>query len=343
MDTLFRRGRLPSDEQIPLTPVNAAESGREPHQVAKGHGGPLSGTPLFASYTRQSAEDFNKISQLDQNANAPIFIPSLVNLRRRCFEHVSSSLLELERDIPRMEHNEEKINKAIELLKDMDAMVESEAKRLRMEDPEYAASRGLSIVHFESKDPINTFHQGNWLMLSKKWGYSASNIVDPINKPDGTKLSKYHLKHIKDFMGVGLEGLHMWTRRTKTVEERQRGSLKYQVSGETELNYRIARTWKIVLYLAVAALILFYGVGIIATNSQFSPTFEQFFFWIAIFWSLISSALLSWVVKVLGGSHRDVVAAMLTGIGIWLVVIQIGQTRLNRQLEDRNNSPNRSE
>lgn len=109
-------------------------------------------------------------------------------------------------------------------------------------------------------------------------------------------------------MGVGLEGLHTWTRRTKTAEERQRGSLKYQISGETELNYRIARTWTIVLYLAVIALVLFYGVGIIATNSEFSPTFEKFFFWIAIFWSLISSALLSWVVKVLGGSHRDVVA-----------------------------------
>lgn len=109
-------------------------------------------------------------------------------------------------------------------------------------------------------------------------------------------------------MGADLLDLHTWTRRTKTAEERQKGSLRYQVSGETELRYRIARAWKLTLYLAVAALVCFYGVGIIATNSEFSPTFEQYFFWIAIFWSLISSSLLSWVVKVLGGTHRDVVA-----------------------------------
>ena len=63
-------------------------------------------------------------------------------------------------------------------------------------------------------------------------------------------------------------------RRTKTVEEQQTGSLKYHVRGETELDYWIAQIWKINIYLAVAALVHLYGVGMIATNSELSLAFE---------------------------------------------------------------------
>lgn len=81
----------------------------------------------------------------------------------------------------------------------VDTMVESEAKRLRLEDPEYAASRGLSIVHFEPKNQAAATRRGNWLMLSKKWGHSTSNIVEPvdINKRHERVLSKYHLEQIQ--------------------------------------------------------------------------------------------------------------------------------------------------
>ncbi|KAL2688453.1 hypothetical protein IWX47DRAFT_650894 [Phyllosticta citricarpa] len=80
--------------------------------------------------------------------------------------------------------------------------------------------------------------------------------------------------------------------------------------------------------LAVLSLICFYGVGIIATNTTFSPTFQQYFFWIAIIWSLVSSSLLRWIVALFGGHKRDVVAALLSGLSIWLVVIQVRETSL---------------
>jgi len=73
-------------------------------------------------------------------------------------------------------------------------------------------------------------------------------------------------------------------------------------------------------------LICFYGVGIIATNTQFSPIFQQYFYWIAILWSVASSSLLAWVVIALGATRRDAVGAFLSAIAIWLVVIQVSTT-----------------
>jgi len=70
-------------------------------------------------------------------------------------------------------------------------------------------------------------------------------------------------------------------------------------------------------------LICFYGVGIIATNTEFSPIFQQYFYWIAILWSVASSSLLAWVVTTLGATRRDAVGAFLSAIAIWLVVIQV--------------------
>lgn len=131
-------------------------------------------------------------------------------------------------------------------------------------------------------------------------------------------------------MGTGLPYLHKWTRRAKTTAERQRGTLKYAGNGEVVLHWKYARAWQIFLLLSVAALILFYGVGIIATNTRFSPIFERYFFWIAIFWSLISSALLSWVVKALGGTKRDVVAGKppdrSMGPGIHACWVMLGES-----------------
>ncbi|KAL1633085.1 hypothetical protein SLS56_003156 [Neofusicoccum ribis] len=87
--------------------------------IGNGLAAPLSGTPLFGHYTNDYAEVFNEISRLDQNANPPIFIPSLVELRRKCFDHVSSSLLQLEREMQSMHQDKDKVNRAIGLLRDM--------------------------------------------------------------------------------------------------------------------------------------------------------------------------------------------------------------------------------
>lgn len=77
------------------------------------------------------------------------------------------------------------------------------------------------------------------------------------------------------------------------------------------------------IVLASVALAIFLGVGIIATNTTFSPTFQRTFFWIAIAWIFFSSSLLVWLVKVFGGNKRDMLSALLVAVGIWLVVIQV--------------------
>lgn len=81
--------------------------------------------------------------------------------------------------------------------------------------------------------------------------------------------------------------------------------------------------WNILIVFASVALAVFLGVGIIATNTTFSPTFQRTFFWIAIAWIFFSSSLLVWLVKVFGGNKRDMLSALLVAVGIWLVVIQV--------------------
>jgi hypothetical protein len=129
-----------------------------------------------------------------------------------------------------------------------------------------------------------------------------------------------------------IQTLQPWTLRSKTVSETQKWTLRYDSDGTVHYQSKVYIAWNIVFVSVVLALICFYGVGIIATNTRFSPTFLKYFFWIAIFWSLISSALLSWLTVAYGASRRDAVGVFLTGLGIWLVVIQIGQTHLLGQL-----------
>lgn len=114
-----------------------------------------------------------------------------------------------------------------------------------------------------------------------------------------------------------------WFQRSKRASEQQWGSLKYHLDGSLSRHTGWIFWWKFVLLFAIAALVCFYGVGIIATNSTFSPIFVRYFFWVAIFWSLISSLLLSWVVIAFGSSTRDSVGAFLSAIAIWLVIIQV--------------------
>jgi hypothetical protein len=87
--------------------------------------------------------------------------------------------------------------------------------------------------------------------------------------------------------------------------------------------------WRIVFYLAILALILFFAVGVIATNSTFSPLFQKIFFWIAIIWTLTPSVILAWLVRAVGGSDKDVASVFLASIAIWLVVIQVSYNRLS--------------
>lgn len=131
----------------------------------------------------------------------------------------------------------------------------------------------------------------------------------------------------QEFAADSIVSCKHWFQRPKTAAEQLAGSLKYHLDGT--LTRRAGRIfmWQTVLVIAAAALVCFYGVGIISTNSTFSPIFVQYFYWVAIFWSLISSCLLSWIVMVFDASRRDAFGAFLSAIAIWLVVIQVSGPR----------------
>src|SRR5436853_5838663 len=78
-------------------------------------------------------------------------------------------------------------------------MIESEARLLQLENPEYASSCGLSVVHVEKKDPSVRVGTGSWIMMSKAWGVESQNVIDAV-RDDATAssvLSKYHQQEIK--------------------------------------------------------------------------------------------------------------------------------------------------
>jgi len=114
-----------------------------------------------------------------------------------------------------------------------------------------------------------------------------------------------------------------------------RGGLEAD-NGSKEICYkaftRIKHAWTAVFILAIVVLFVFFGVGVIATNSTFSLLFEKIFFWVAIVWTLAASVILAWLVKAFGGSNKEILTVFMTSIAIWLVVIQIGQTHLITQI-----------
>ena len=80
-----------------------------------------------------------------------------------------------------------------------DEMIESKARLLQLENPEYASSCGLSIVHFEKKDPRVRAGTESWIMMSKAWGVESHNVIDAV-RDDATAsniLSKYHQQEVK--------------------------------------------------------------------------------------------------------------------------------------------------
>lgn len=72
-----------------------------------------------------------------------------------------------------------------------DRATESEITRLQREDPNYATSRGLTVVHFVTKG--NLIHDGQWMMISRAWGKRSRNILETNLK----LLSRYHQNHIR--------------------------------------------------------------------------------------------------------------------------------------------------
>jgi hypothetical protein len=124
--------------------------------------------------------------------------------------------------------------------------------------------------------------------------------------------------------------LNMFFRRKKRTLELQPGSLREDKDTGTEFAVpRVILLWRIVFIIAIIILILFYGIGVIATNSTFSELFLKIFFWIALVWTLVPSCILAWLVRAVGGSNSDVLSVFLASIAIWLVVIQVSYFVIN--------------
>jgi hypothetical protein len=121
----------------------------------------------------------------------------------------------------------------------------------------------------------------------------------------------------------GSSVLSIYFRRKKTTLERQPGSVEKDGHGIMIVKPNMVLFWRIFFCIVVFILIVFFGVGVMATNSQFSPTFQKTFFWIAIIWTLVPTVILSWLVHAIGGNGKDVMSVFLASLAIWLVVIQV--------------------
>lgn len=122
-------------------------------------------------------------------------------------------------------------------------------------------------------------------------------------------------------------------KRHKTLLEQQRGVITEKGKLLTT-NPKAKRMWAIILALGFAAQIGFLGVGIIAMTATLNSTMVKYLFWICLMWLLASSSLLVLLVRALGANGKDCLTAFMASVAIWLVVIQIGQTKLNGQTGD---------
>ena len=215
------------------------------------------------------------------------------------------------------------LDQATELLKSLERQFNAIVDQHQLEDPEFAAQRGISLTHFNVETGRNT---GSWKLLTSNRSAASKSITEA----DPNKLTSFRKEHLKEFCDGNMPRVIAF-QRPKTLLERQYRA----VTEEGKLlvpNTVMKRVWFVLLGLAYLASFAFLAVGIIATTTTFNDTFVKYFFWISILWILASSSLLVGIVRAFGGSAKDSMSAFLASVGIWLVVIQIGQTKLNGQL-----------
>lgn len=220
------------------------------------------------------------------------------------------------------------LDHATTLLNSLEKQLKAITVRHQLAHPDYAAQRGLSVIHFNNETGPN---RGPWMLLTSDGGTSAKSITEW----DKDSVPSTKKEWIKEFCGGAMPEIVAY-KRTKTTLEQQRRVVRDD-GGLAVLNPRMKRIWFIIISLAILALITFLGVGIIATTATFSEGFVKYFFWISIVWTLASSTLLVSVVRAFGANGKDALSAFLAAVAIWLVVIQIGQTKLNGQLDQAKN------
>lgn len=121
-------------------------------------------------------------------------MPTFSSLREACLKRTREQLhgLELQiKDIPEEIGRNKLIEQATALLRDLDRQFDAIVDRHQLEDPEYAAQRGLSLTHFTLAD------KGDWMLLSSNWGADSRSITET----NVSRLSSVKRKWLEDFAG----------------------------------------------------------------------------------------------------------------------------------------------
>ncbi|CAI6339823.1 unnamed protein product [Periconia digitata] len=257
----------------------------------------------------------------------PTFVPTFVSLRAACLQRTREQLLELETQIDFCEDEVKRdglLDRATALLRELDEQLKANVKWRQLEDPIYAAQRGLSLTHFTMDSAKRNDH---WMLLTSNFGVSANSIIES----DPSQLASRDRDWLEEFCGGDVPPTIAFKRK-KTMLERQRGGVLQHGKIVTP-NPGMKRLWAFLISLGVAVSIGFLAVAIIATTTEFHPLFIKYFFWIAIVWVLAASATLVALVRAFGASGKDSLSVFLATVAIYLVIIQIGQTKLYGQLQ----------
>ena len=68
-----------------------------------------------------------------------------------------------------------------------DHVIESEIRLSQLDDPVFAASQGVSVLHFDVVDSSQSGTQP-WLMVNKAWGAQSRTVVEPANSASLAKM-----------------------------------------------------------------------------------------------------------------------------------------------------------
>lgn len=257
-------------------------------------------------------------------------MPDFSYLRQKCLERTYDQLRELDAQVDYGKESKEQpvlLDQATVLLATLERQLKAIKDQLQLADPEYASQRGLLLTHFTMDKGKK---KGDWILLTSNRSASEKSITEF----DRRKLSDTTRGYITDFCkNEGSNASIIAFNRMRKPLERQRGVV---VPGNNKLlvpRRNMEIYWGLALGAGCVACYAFLAVGVIATSAEFAPKFLKYFFWDAIAWIFVSSSLLVLILRAFGANAKDSVSAFLAAVAIWLVVIQIGQTKINGQLE----------
>ena len=164
----------------------------------------------------------------------------------------------------------------------------------------------------------------DWMLVSGSTGKHSTSTTER----DPSKLSSTSQTWLNNFCGEIKPDVAF--KRHKTLLEKQRGVFVEQ-GEQVTMEPVIKRIWAVVLAFACFAQIAFLGVGIIAMTTTLNENMIKYMYWVCFAWILLSSSLLVLLVRALGASGKDCLSAFLAAVAMWLVVVQIGQSKLNGQ------------